>query len=205
MKNSNYDAVLFDFDGVLADTEPVHWQCWLEIIRPFGLDLPWETYQQHCIGVSDRLMIETLVREAGGPAVEFEALWAQYPAKKQLFRERIIPANPIPSPVIELLQSLSQYKLAIVTSSGRTEVEPVLEAAGVRQCFQAAVFGGDVTRLKPAPDPYLKAADLLQAERPLVVEDSEAGCESGRCAGFDVLRIPSAAETAALVRAHLGL
>jgi beta-phosphoglucomutase len=205
VQNINYDAVLFDFDGVLADTEPVHWQCWLEIVRPFGIDLPWETYQRHCIGVSDRLMIETLAREASGPRVDFEALWSRYPAKKRLFRERIVPAKPISEPVIHLLKSLSQFKLAIVTSSGRSEVEPVLEAAGIRDCFDVAVFGGDVERLKPAPDPYLKAAELLNAARPLVVEDSDAGCESGRCAGFDVLRIPSAARTAELVRAHLGL
>jgi HAD superfamily hydrolase (TIGR01509 family) len=204
VENSKYDAILFDFDGVLADTEPVHWQCWVEIIEPFGIELPWEVYSRKCIGVSDRKMIEALASEAKTP-VDPELLWAQYDDKKRRFRERIIPSNPVSLAAIELVQSLCDYKLALVTSSGRSEVEPVLEAAGIRECFQAAVFGGDVQRLKPAPDPYLKAAELLNARHPLVVEDSDAGCESGLAAGFDVLRVTTADEMPVLVRGRLQL
>jgi HAD superfamily hydrolase (TIGR01509 family) len=204
VENSKYDAILFDFDGVLADTEPVHWQCWVEIIQPFGIDLPWEVYSRKCIGVSDRKMIEALASEARTP-VDPELLWGQYDEKKRRFRERIIPAKPVSEAAIELVRALCDYKLALVTSSGRSEVEPVLEAAGIRDCFQAAVFGGDVARLKPAPDPYLKAAGLLGTSRPLVIEDSDAGCESAIAAGFDFLRIPAADEMPALVRRHLAL
>jgi HAD superfamily hydrolase (TIGR01509 family) len=204
VQSSKYDAILFDFDGVLADTEPVHWQCWVEIIEPFGIHLPWDVYSRKCIGVSDRKMIEALANEAKTP-VDPELLWAQYDEKKRRFRERIIPANPISEAAIELVHGLSDYKLALVTSSGKSEVEPVLEAAGIRKCFRAVVFGGDVARLKPAPDPYLKAAGLLDAARPLVIEDSDAGCESARAAGFDFIRIPAAGQMPAIVRDHLAL
>ena len=204
MENFKYDALLFDFDGVLADTEPVHWQCWLEIIEPFGIELPWEVYSRKCIGVSDRKMIEALASEAATP-IDPELLWQQYDEKKRRFRERIIPANPVSAATIELVRALCDYKLGLVTSSGRSEVEPVLEAVGIRECFNAAVFGGDVPRLKPAPDPYLRAAELLKAKHPLVIEDSDAGCESGRSAGFDVLRITSADQMPSLVRGRLNL
>jgi beta-phosphoglucomutase len=204
VENSKYDAILFDFDGVLADTEPVHWQCWVEIIEPFGIELPWEVYSRKCIGVSDRKMIEALASEARTP-VDPELIWQQYDEKKRRFRERIIPANPVSVAATDLVMALCDYKLGLVTSSGRSEVEPVLEAAGIRTCFHAAVFGGDVQRLKPAPDPYLKAAELLGASRPLVIEDSDAGCESGRAAGFDVLRVATADEMPVLVRRRLNL
>ena len=204
MENSKYDAILFDFDGVLADTEPVHWQCWVEVIEPFGIELPWDVYSRKCIGVSDRKMIEALASEAR-TSIDPEILWQQYDEKKRRFRERIIPANPVSAAAIELVRALCDFKIGLVTSSGQSEVEPVLEAAGIWECFDAAVFGGDVARLKPAPDPYLKAADLLSSTRPLVIEDSDAGCESGRAAGFDVLRVTTAYEMPALVRDRLNL
>jgi HAD superfamily hydrolase (TIGR01509 family) len=84
-------------------------------------------------------------------------------------------------------------------------VEPILEACGLRGHFEVAVFGEDVTRHKPDPEPYRKAAGLLGISRALVVEDSEAGVASGRAAGFDVLRIPDPHEMAALVRRRLSL
>lgn len=105
----------------------------------------------------------------------------------------------------ELFQELTPYGLAVVTSSGRGEVEPILEKAGLLGHFRAAVYGGDVQNLKPAPDPYLKAAALLGAVRPLVVEDSDAGAASGRAAGFDVLRVVTSAEVPGALRERLGL
>lgn len=101
------------------------------------------------------------------------------------------PSFPAPQP---LLESLSSYRLAVVTSSGRDEVEPILEKAGLLDFFGAAVYFQDVKNIKPHPEPYLRAAGLLGATMPLVVEDSEAGEESGRSAGFDVLRVSSADE-----------
>jgi HAD superfamily hydrolase (TIGR01509 family) len=93
--------------------------------------------------------------------------------------------------------------MAVVTSSNRAEVEPILEKAGLLAYLKAAVYGGDVARLKPAPDPYLKAAELLGAKRPLVIEDSDAGEESGRAAGFDVLRVRESCEVPDALRQRL--
>jgi HAD superfamily hydrolase (TIGR01509 family) len=81
----------------------------------------------------------------------------------------------------------------------------VLIAGGLMERLDTTVFGDDVTRHKPDPEPYLKAASLLGVTRALVVEDSEAGQASGLAAGFDVVRIPTPDQTAELVRRHLGL
>jgi HAD superfamily hydrolase (TIGR01509 family) len=96
-----------------------------------------------------------------------------------------------------------RYRMAVVSSSSRLEVETALEVAGIRQYFAALVCGREAGQLKPAPDPYLKAAELLQSKRPLVVEDSEAGIASAQAAGFAFARVPSVAEMAASVRASL--
>jgi HAD superfamily hydrolase (TIGR01509 family) len=199
----SYDAILFDFDGVLVDSEPVHHQVWTEVLTPYGIELPWDVYQARCIGVSDKAMIRELCEISGRPEV-FEELWNEYPRKKAIFRERMVADPPMPAATIELLAGLAaERRLALVTSSGRTEVQPVLERTGVHGHFSAFVFGEDVARLKPDPEPYQKAAALLGARRPLVVEDSEAGVASGRAAGFDVVRIPDAYQTSGLVNGWL--
>jgi HAD superfamily hydrolase (TIGR01509 family) len=201
---SRYEAILFDFDGVLVDSEPVHFVCWQEILKPFGLPLDWKTYSEQGIGVSDRAMLAMLCKQTD-PPLDIELLAAEYPRKKEMFRSRMLASSPVSQSVIELLEALSGYKLAVVTSSGRNEVEPILEAAGVRARFEAAVFGGDVKNLKPAPDPYRLAVERLGITKALVIEDSEAGVASGYAAGLDVLRVANQEEMPGLVRACLGL
>ena len=197
-----YDAILFDFDGVLADSEPLHFACWREVLAPFGIVLDWDTYAANCIGVADRLMVRQFARNLR-PPLPFETLWREYPRKKEMFRERAECAEMLRADTIELIRSLGAYKLAVVSSSGRSEVEPALIRAGVRECFHSTVCGSDVPNLKPAPDPYQRAAELLDAKNPLVVEDSEAGEQSGRAAGFTVLRVASVSEVPPRVREAL--
>jgi len=90
--------------------------------------------------------------------------------------------------------------MAVVSSSSRREVEPALVVGGIREFFDALVCGSEVPHLKPAPDPYLRAAELLGATHPLVVEDSAAGIASAQAAGFEYVRVPSTSEMTAVVR-----
>ncbi|HZO54997.1 MAG TPA: HAD family phosphatase [Bryobacteraceae bacterium] len=201
---ARYDAVLFDFDGVLVDSEPLHHECWTEVLARFGLGLTWEDYAANCIGVSDRNMIQALCNIHGRQDL-FDPIWNLYPHKKQIFRERVKNRALMSEPTRALIAELAggpigPVALAVVSSSGRAEVEPPLEYAGVRDYFRVTVFGEDVKRLKPDPEPYLLAAEKLGVTKPLVVEDSEAGIASGRAAGFDVVQVPNAERTAELVR-----
>lgn len=198
----SYDAILFDFDGVLADTEPLHFQCWREILQPYGIDLDWDTYAERCIGISDRLMLAEFCGRAE-PAVDIQKLLDEYPRKRDRFRELISQELPFFNGCGDFLDSLHGYRLAVVSSSGRLEIEPALERAGLLNRFETLVCGGDVRNLKPAPDPYLLAASRLNARRPLVIEDSEAGVASATAAGFDVVRVKSPAEVPEFVRARL--
>src|SRR3954470_12575719 len=83
-----FDAIFFDFDGVLIDSEPVHWACWAEVLAPLGVILEWDFYRDSCIGIDDREMLKTMATRANPPR-DWQELWAQYPAKKELFRQRM--------------------------------------------------------------------------------------------------------------------
>lgn len=197
------DAILFDFDGVLADTEPVHCACWTEVLEPLGITLTWEYYRDHCIGVDDREVMRNLAA-ARQPPVDWQLLFAQYPAKKQLFRERTLAAPPFDGSLDGFLAELHRaYKLAVVSSSSRTEIESLLEAGGLRKHFDTLVAGEDVTHHKPDPEPYLEAARRLGVTSALVVEDSEVGQASGRAAGFVVLAVAHPRDVIGLVRRKL--
>jgi beta-phosphoglucomutase len=200
---ASYDAILFDFDGVLADSEPLHYRCWKEILSPYGIDLEWDVYVENYIGISDRAMLAQFCRIAS-PPVELQTLFNEYPRKRDCFRERMVRELPFFEGCREFLETLGAYKLAVVSSSGRSEIEPPLERAGLRGYFETLVCGRDVSNQKPAPDPYLLAAERLASRRPLVVEDSEAGVESARAAGFDVIRVNAPSEVSGAVWARLG-
>jgi HAD superfamily hydrolase (TIGR01509 family) len=137
------------------------------------------------------------------PPREWEKLWALYPAKKKLFQERMAKPSFEPA-LVEMLPALHrEYRLAVVSSSSATEIEPLLEAGGIREHFDTVVGGEMVKRHKPAPDPYLLAAERLAVGSALVLEDSQAGILSGRAAGFEVLAITHPAEVAMLLKARL--
>lgn len=199
-----FEAVLFDFDGVLLDSEPVHYECWLEALKPLGIQSDWSTYSKYCIGIPDREAVEYLCR-VNVPPADPGAAWEQYGRKTELFRARMLASPPFSQATIELIKSLNGYRLAVVTASARREIEPLLERAGIRRYFAAVVCREDVARHKPAPDAYLLAARLLGVASALVVEDSEAGAASGRAAGFEVLRVPSSDSVPTLVRERLAL
>jgi beta-phosphoglucomutase len=198
-----YDGLLFDFDGVLADSEGLHYRCWTEILAPLAIPLSWETYCANCIGITDRAMLEVLAAQTDPPR-DVEDLWQYYPAKKALFRERALAAPPIAAETRSLLADLMPLPLAVVTSSGAAEVVPVLEKAGILAFFQQIVTGDDVANRKPHPEPYLLAASRMGVKNPLVIEDSEAGEASGRAAGFEVLRLRSPEDLNLSVRSALG-
>jgi beta-phosphoglucomutase len=199
-----YEAILFDFDGVLVDSEPVHFECWQEILKTFGMLMDWETYRTYGIGVSDRDLMSLICQRAGRP-LEVDRLLAEYPRKRDMFRDRMLRRQVFPAGVLELLPQLHGYQLAVVTSSGQSEVEPILRDAGIHDFFRTVVYGGDVKKLKPAPDPYLLAVKKLGVHRALVVEDSDAGEASARAAGLDVLRVESPAEMPVLLRERIEL
>ena len=185
----DFEAILFDFDGVLLDSEPVHCQCWKEALEPLGVPVTWEFYAAKCVGAADRDMMRIFAKLSDPPA-DPARLWEQHPRKKQLFQERIAVAPAFAPGMAEFFRELARsYRLGVVSSSASAEIEPLLEVADIRRHLSTVVSGDDVERHKPAPDPYLLAAARLGIRRALVVEDSPGGMESAQAAGFEAVRI----------------
>ena len=189
---SKYDGLLFDFDGVVVDSEPIHLNCWLELLDPLGIRPTWEWFAANCVGIADTELFDTM---AGlNPAATSDQVRAVYPAKTSLYRERMRVSPPFAPGIHRLLEDLTLAGLphGLVTSSSEEEVIPILKVGGLN--FNPRVFRDDVTFRKPHPEPYLKAAAALGGHRILAIEDSEHGATSARAAGLEVLKIANAQE-----------
>ncbi len=190
-------AVFLDFDGVLVDSEPLHYECWAQVLRPLGIAFSQEDYTARYVGVSNRAMVLDLCDRFGRPGGQ-DFFEAQYREKKVLYAARAPNELRIPADLTSLLLTpRNGLDFGVVTSSNKSEVEPCLIAAGIRDRLAVLVCDRDVQRLKPEPDPYLKALELLNAQGGgtlpasscLVVEDSGPGVESARRAGMQVLQV----------------
>lgn len=196
---SRPQAVLFDFDGVLADTEPIHWRCWKEILAPLGINLEWDWYEAHCLGLSERSMLEALVGLAQKP-VAMDELLAFYPLKKERFRDMALREPIISDEVLEILRSLKDIPMGVVTSSGDLEIQPILSKYGLLELMATCVYGNEVPALKPDPAPYRIAKERLGVQQALAFEDSAAGIQSAASAGCHVVKVDRAADLPRLLR-----
>ena len=193
-----HEALIFDYDGVIADTEPLHWRSWAALLLPFGIQLDWEEYCGVGRGASDRQIYEAMRKRAELPdAAEFARLNRE---RKRLVREWSLKEIPIARETVELLQTVNETRVGLVTSSERNDVEPVLRAAGIADRFKTAVFGEDTSEHKPSPAPYLLIAEKLGVIGGIAFEDSEPGLASARAAGFEAIKVERPMDLPQIVR-----
>lgn len=194
-------ALVFDYDGVLAETERLHWKSWAEMLLPYDLQLSWEDYCRLWRGVSDGQIFALIqMRE---PRLPVDELKQQNLERRRKVCRWSLAESPIPAETIRLLGRLNAYRIGLVTSSERADVEPVLRACAIYEKFDALVFGSDAPAHKPAPDPYLVMAKKLGVSTGIAFEDSESGLESARAAGFIAVRVEQPGELAQVVARSL--
>ncbi len=183
-----FAGYIFDCDGTLADTMPLHYQAWLAAVRPLGAEFP-ETLFYSMGGMPATAVVEFLNARQGltMPAIET----AEH--KEALYAELISQVEPI-QPVVDFMLSVSgRFPLAVASGGLKPLVLATLETLGIREHFQAVVTYEDVKNGKPAPDTYLEAARLLGVEpaRCLVFEDTPLGLEAAANAGMQSVLVPS--------------
>ena len=180
--NMNFDAVVFDMDGVIFDSERAILLCWKEIAQKRGFSNIEETFYK-CIGVTNARTKEIVLEDYGQDfpydEVDSEAM--------VLFKERYSDGRlPLKQGVNELLEYLkdNKIKIALASSTRREKVLLQLEAAGILKYFEKIVAGDMVERSKPAPDIYLKACEELGVEpqKAYAIEDSHNGIRSASAA-----------------------
>jgi beta-phosphoglucomutase len=191
-------AVLFDFDGVIVNSEPLHLLAFQEALKHEHIDLTAEEYYDQLIGFDDRGCIEHLYKKRHKP-LEPKTLLELMTRKGELTMELIHRRQYQSLPgVEELVRGLwRHYPLAIVSGARRDEIEAMLEGVSLRDCFPTIVAAEDVKTGKPDPAGYLLAVRLVSertqtALKPadcLVIEDAPTVVKTTKHAGFRVLAV----------------
>lgn len=181
-------AVIFDMDGVLVLSGPAHWVAWRDVAAEHGLALTRELFLD-CNGMTNEDICAKLWGARATP--EFVASVAD--RKERAYRRAVAAAVPLAPGCRELLAALRARELALAvgTSGPKENVDLILDAGGIRPFFGGVVHAGLVQRGKPAPDIFLRAAELLGAAPAscVVVEDAPSGIQAALAAGMRVLGV----------------
>lgn len=191
------NAVIFDFDGIIVDTEPLHYKAFQEMLVPLGLGYSWEEYLERYIGFDDRDAFRESFRVAGRSLSDQE-LKEMIHGKAEAFL-RIVAGGVAPYPgVVELIRSISgTLPLALCSGALHSDIEPILKQLGLTEAFDTLVTADEVAASKPDPESYRLALRRLQEKFPgrvdaasaIAVEDTPAGIASATGAGLKVLAV----------------
>jgi len=203
-------ALVFDFDGVIADDEPLHLAAFQEALAAEGIALTREAYYARYLGFDDHDAVVEALREAGRPAPP-ERVRALMAAKADRFLRLVRAGAPIfPGVPAFVRAAAARVPLAIASGALRREIELILAQAGLADLFTAIVSAEDVSLGKPSPEGFLRALERLRGRLPdlaprdcLVVEDSQPGVESARRAGMRCLAVTNSYPAEALGGADL--
>jgi beta-phosphoglucomutase len=192
-------AIIFDLDGTLADTEPLHFKAFARVFRAEGIELDRAEYFGRLIGLDDRDCFAAVLRENGRTAAD--GALAALIARKAAIYQAMIAGRDVTFPGAADFVRLcaARFPLIVATGTLRVEAELILKRAGVRELFADVIAAEDVEHGKPAPEGFEKALGrlgFLMRLRPsllpsecLVIEDTVAGVEAGRRAGMRVLAL----------------
>lgn len=191
-------AVLFDFNGVIINDESIHENLIDRLMLDENLQLKRGEFREICLGKSDRACITELLQRRGRYLTE-TYLDRLLLGKAKAYQEKInsLETLPIYTGLAEFIDKIrvSGLKMAVVSGAMRSDIELVLERAGLAANFELIVAGDDLTASKPEPDCYLLAVELINQKYPglnlqpiecLALEDTFAGIESAKKAGMQV-------------------
>jgi beta-phosphoglucomutase len=179
-------ALVFDFDGVLADSEPLHLRAYQEVLEPLGASLPREEYYARYLGFDD-LGVFKAMAEARHWSFDERQITALIAEKTRILDAMLADGDVLYPAATGCVTRLAEaYPLGIASGALKHEIRAILTGRGLDRYFRFVVASGDTPAGKPAPDPYRRAADLhgLPPAACLAIEDSRWGIESAKSAGL---------------------
>jgi beta-phosphoglucomutase len=193
-------AIVFDFDGVLADTEHLHLRAFQDVFAGRGWTLDEKAYFENFLGFDDYSAIAEFAR-ARGMELDRSAIDHLVSVKGRRYRDHLGSAGivfPQATPCVRRLAR--RFPLAIASGSLHEEIDAILESAGLADAFPVIVGADDVKACKPDPEPYATAVRRLgvRPEAAVAIEDSRWGLESARAAGLRTIGLTTSYPAAAL-------
>jgi len=203
-------AVIFDFDGVIADTEYLHFLAFKDVLEPEGLHWTWEDYTARYMGFDDRDALRAAFREAGRECSGAElASWVERKATAFVVRaEKDVRLYP---GVTELLRHLAgRIPLALCSGALRSDIAPVLRQHNLEKIFDVMVTADDVAASKPDPTCYKMAVQLLAQKHNVdlnpsqcvAIEDTPTGIQAALGAGLQVWAVTNTHGEESVQEAH---
>lgn len=196
-----YAAVIFDMDGVIVDSEPLHVRAFEEVFHELGHGKDHGIHFPDYFGRSDRVVWLDFI-DRHQPSHSLETLTR---IKEERYLALLHQARPIYPGVEALIRELSTHtRLGLASGSVHAMIDAVLALRGLRSLFEAVASSQDVPHPKPAPDVFLHAANQLgvPADACVVIEDSAAGVTAARAAGMRVIGITNSLPAERLRAAH---
>jgi len=180
--------VIFDMDGVLVNTEPLHYQLWKQVFAEQGVALDFEIYKG-CIGANGKRLMELVLTHYGLDFRSDRSLFERYyQLKEENLRYGEIPRIEGVAETLGALQKRG-YRMAVASSSTQEYIELCTDRVGIAHFFDVRFSAEHVKNTKPAPDVFLAAAQLMDTppERCVVVEDSRNGTLAAKAAGMSCI------------------
>ena len=191
----DFKAVIFDLDGVLVFTDRYHYLAWKEIAGELGIDFS-EKDNDRLRGVSRAESLEIILEKYKGPALDDAKKEELLSRKNGIYRDYLQEMSPadVSMDVRDTLYGLKKRGVKIAVGSSSKNTSLILEKTGLTGMFDTVADGTMITRSKPDPEVFLKAAELLGMDPSscLVVEDADAGVEAARAAGMHSAAIGAA-------------
>lgn len=203
-------AVIFDFNGVIVDDEPIHFRLFQKVLAEEGITLTEKAYYARYLGFDDRGAFIAGFQEHQRP-LDDAKLRQLIERKAVYYQDTIRSAVTIFPGVSKLVAELAKtLPLAVASGALRHEIETILGTAGLREHFRAIASAEDVERGKPEPDIFLKALaslneqskDSLEPGNCVVIEDSKEGVRGARRAGMKCLAVTNSHPAELLGEAH---
>ena len=200
--SNKLEAVLWDMDGVIADTGTYHLQAWQVVFSERGFNYSDEDFRRNFGQRND-----TIIKKVTGGSLsqaEVEAIAAE---KEEVYRQRVARnIKPLPG-AVELIKSLKGHgiKMAIASSAPLENVQLIIRGLDIADYFQAIVWGREVTEGKPSPQVFLLAAKRLKIEPAncVVIEDAVAGVTAAKRAGMKCVAVTNTRPRTKLIEADL--
>ncbi len=179
--NDNAKGLIFDLDGTLVDTMPIHFEAWKKMSGHYGFEFTEETFY-HYAGIPTKKIISLLNEERNLSTDPEEAMLI----KEAAFLENLDRVEPVEFVVRLLRENKGQLPVSVGTGSRKHMAEKILEAAGLKEFFSIVITADDVVNHKPEPDTFLACARLMgvEPEHCQVFEDGDLGLEAARRAGM---------------------